>query len=1024
MKKKLLSLAFVAALLPALNASGASDPGLTQMWKTPFLEIGDWDGNAASWSTPETVKATPCARFATARDGKVYTVNMVTMSIAEVTDEGLKDIISLPFLASEPMVKLANGTEVPQIYGSAISLDEAGNYLIGRNFVTPTSSLYWSVCSNGKTVNLPALPVPEGWTIGRIDCVGHVLGDLTREALFFIAPTTGCTNEVRVIKATGNGSVESIELEEIGTVKVPASYAGQQGIVQPAFATYAEYAAAGEENYNFYYSGCSGVNTAYASYINGKVTTNFAPDMAYSINSGVNGFDTFVLGGKRYFVRNYSTKADAREMGFAVLNEKGDILSTYMNTDYVPNGGSSTLVAEPLADNTANIYIYNSNGKGVQAAQVKFDPSQCGEPIVPEVPVGATPDDAYRISTPEDFMNISSKATGAEFYAVLENDIDFAGYMYTPINTKSNIHLDGQNHVVKNVYTFDPKWDNWGLFKAVKGEFKNLGIVNTYNYVASGCAGALMGEASGDVTIDNCYATGYVFAAAGGGLVGTVCAGTTTITNSYSLVNVTGPASAYLGGLVGRVGSYNGNPGKLEVSYCYNGGNVTGGATVGGIAAVNVATSEVKVDNVISWGSLLSGTTVDAFCAGIDFDLGDNYWIYDGLLINDVPDGDASQETLMGVIAGWDAFNKTVSDGRAVLAWQTANGSKEIPARIGTEANPYAIRTAQDLAAIRNILFAGDNYLTVENDIDMTDVPYVAPLGNNNFSGVVVHLDGKQHVISNLKVEKGDYPSLIGVFMGEIKNLGLADVEITGGGVGPFGGFVGHASYDGVTTIDNCFATGKATGSSYAGGIGGYTNGNTNITNSYTRVQLAGGLYAGGVIAWVPGGETVIKNVYAAGYVEATGEAGRAAGVANFMTGVKSATLSDVVAWAPGVSAVVPENAAVINGGDATATEANVVFSEELVLNGETTVEGGKAETELQALVSSWEAFSDKLDKGFPMLKWQAEGSAGINDIVVDETEATGPAVYYNLQGVEVANPENGIYIVRRGNKVTKEIVR
>ena len=32
MKKKLLSLAFVAALLPALNASVASDPGLTPMW--------------------------------------------------------------------------------------------------------------------------------------------------------------------------------------------------------------------------------------------------------------------------------------------------------------------------------------------------------------------------------------------------------------------------------------------------------------------------------------------------------------------------------------------------------------------------------------------------------------------------------------------------------------------------------------------------------------------------------------------------------------------------------------------------------------------------------------------------------------------------------------------------------------------------------------------------------------------------------------------------------------------------------
>lgn len=33
-----------------------------------------------------------------------------------------------------------------------------------------------------------------------------------------------------------------------------------------------------------------------------------------------------------------------------------------------------------------------------------------------------------------------------------------------------------------------------------------------------------------------------------------------------------------------------------------------------------------------------------------------------------------------------------------------------------------------------------------------------------------------------------------------------------------------------------------------------------------------------------------------------------------------------------------------------------------------------------------------------------------------------GTPRYYNLQGDEVTNPENGIYIVKRGNKVTKEI--
>ena len=34
------------------------------------------------------------------------------------------------------------------------------------------------------------------------------------------------------------------------------------------------------------------------------------------------------------------------------------------------------------------------------------------------------------------------------------------------------------------------------------------------------------------------------------------------------------------------------------------------------------------------------------------------------------------------------------------------------------------------------------------------------------------------------------------------------------------------------------------------------------------------------------------------------------------------------------------------------------------------------------------------------------------------------PAVYYNLQGVEVANPQNGLYIVKRGNTVTKQVIR
>lgn len=51
--------------------------------------------------------------------------------------------------------------------------------------------------------------------------------------------------------------------------------------------------------------------------------------------------------------------------------------------------------------------------------------------------------------------------------------------------------------------------------------------------------------------------------------------------------------------------------------------------------------------------------------------------------------------------------------------------------------------------------------------------------------------------------------------------------------------------------------------------------------------------------------------------------------------------------------------------------------------------------------------------------------SSGVENIEIEAENAEDVApVYYNLQGVQVVNPENGIYIVKRGNKVTKEYIR
>ncbi len=47
--------------------------------------------------------------------------------------------------------------------------------------------------------------------------------------------------------------------------------------------------------------------------------------------------------------------------------------------------------------------------------------------------------------------------------------------------------------------------------------------------------------------------------------------------------------------------------------------------------------------------------------------------------------------------------------------------------------------------------------------------------------------------------------------------------------------------------------------------------------------------------------------------------------------------------------------------------------------------------------------------------------ASGVADIIVDEN---APVEYYNLNGIRVANPENGVYIRRQGNKVTKVLVK
>ena len=48
-------------------------------------------------------------------------------------------------------------------------------------------------------------------------------------------------------------------------------------------------------------------------------------------------------------------------------------------------------------------------------------------------------------------------------------------------------------------------------------------------------------------------------------------------------------------------------------------------------------------------------------------------------------------------------------------------------------------------------------------------------------------------------------------------------------------------------------------------------------------------------------------------------------------------------------------------------------------------------------------------------------GSTAVDNVAIDEN---APVEYYNLQGVRIANPENGLYIKRQGNKAVKVLVK
>jgi hypothetical protein len=187
----------------------------------------------------------------------------------------------------------------------------------------------------------------------------------------------------------------------------------------------------------------------------------------------------------------------------------------------------------------------------------------------------------------------------------------------------------------------------------------------------------------------------------------------------------------------------------------------------------------------------------------------------------------------------------------------------------GDPNDPYQIATAEDLILLGETPEDYDKHFILTADIDLDpnlpgrkvfDRAVVAPDTNDvesghqgtSFSGI---FDGKGHTISRLTIIGVEYLGLFGSAVGgEIRNLGVVDVNITGSG-DHVGGLVGRSG-----DMENCYSTGSVSGTWSVGGLVGEGG---HLRNCYSTVAVSGDNCFGGLV----GDAGNIENCYSTGTV-------------------------------------------------------------------------------------------------------------------------------------------------------------
>ena len=232
--------------------------------------------------------------------------------------------------------------------GTAITSDDAGNLLVGKNFSAATSSTSWVIINAQTKAQTPV--AFSGFTAARLDQVGRVVGDMTSSAGAYVYLTPNGQNKIVAVKIA-NSQFVSATLSPATSL----SSFNTSTIAQPMYATIATIEGLD--------------NTAASAYLRQRTDRNIyswsgtspkslgAPDGA----TNGDGFDVFKIDGVKYAVEPVSSNASYPYAdGFVVRNlSTKEVVATKVNTISPSTQRFQSFTAR-LNDDGVSVTIYQS----------------------------------------------------------------------------------------------------------------------------------------------------------------------------------------------------------------------------------------------------------------------------------------------------------------------------------------------------------------------------------------------------------------------------------------------------------------------------------------------------------------------------------------------------------------------------------------------------------------------------------------------------------------------------------------